>query len=376
MAKRKIILVTGGAGFVGSHLVDALVARGERVRVLDSLERQVHGGRRPTYLNKRADYRWGDVANRALLKKALQGVDRVFYLAAAVGVGQSMYEVDHYIQKNTTAAGIFWQTVIDLPASRRPKKMVVASSMSIYGEGAYRCARCGPTQARLRPRAQLTKRQWECRCDTCGGILRPRPTPESHPLRPTSVYAVTKRDHEELFIALGQAYQIPTVAMRFFNIYGTRQALSNPYTGILAIFSSRVLNGNPPLIFEDGRQSRDFTHVSDIVRACLLAMDKPKANYQVYNVGTGHPTTVLDVARRVQDGLHCKTGLQVVRRFREGDIRHCYGDISKIQKELGFRARMTLAAGLAELLSWVRTQRSQDRVTSAARQLHRKGLAH
>src|SRR5215831_13830558 len=243
------ILVTGGAGFIGSHLVDALVAEGQNVRVLDSLEPQVHGPRAdwPGYVSPRAEYLRGDVREPELVARALEGVDVVFHEAAAVGVAQSMYEIASYVSANSLGAAVLLEAVVAHRA--QIKRMVVASSMSIYGEGAYLDAEGRIASPGLRAEAQLEKRQWE-HLDAAGRPLRPIGTPETKPLQPTSVYAVSKRDHEELFLSVGNAYGIPTVALRYFNTYGTRQSLSNPYTGVIAIFSSRLLNGNRPVIFE------------------------------------------------------------------------------------------------------------------------------
>ena len=266
------ILVTGGAGFVGSHLVDALLARGHIVRVLDNLDPQVHGstGRPNGHLNRDAEFHHADVRDLAAVRRAVEGVEVVFHLAAAVGVGQSMYRIRDYVDVNSLGGANVLQAVIDRKS--RVEKLVVASSMSIYGEGAYRCGTCGPVHPSLRPREQMRERQWEARCPSCGAEVASIPTPETKPLLPTSIYAVSKRDHEEMFVCCGNAYGIPTVALRYFNIYGPRQSLSNPYTGAAAIFSSRLLNGNAPLIFEDGQQTRDFVHVSDIVAGTILAL--------------------------------------------------------------------------------------------------------
>jgi dTDP-L-rhamnose 4-epimerase len=367
------VLVTGGAGFVGSHLVDALLSRGEEVRVLDCLDPQVHGpgGVRPGYLGPDAELRVADLRDRDALRSALEGIEVVFHLAAAVGVGQSMYEIERYVSMNSLAAAVLLEEI--LQCRDRIRKVVVASSMSLYGEGAYRSVDGELFQPGLRPEAQLAARRWEP-LDDQGRDLQPVPTPESKPLHPTSIYAVTKRDHEEMFLSIGQAYGIPTVALRYFNIYGTRQALSNPYTGVVAIFSSRLLNRHPPLIFEDGHQTRDFIHVSDVVRANLLALDRDEADGRVYNVGTGRPTSVQLVAATLAKELDFREPPQVVHKYRAGDIRHCFADTACIQRELGFRAQVSLEEGVRELLQWLRDQPAEDRVDQAAGELEARGL--
>ena len=367
------ILVTGGAGFIGSHLVDALLARGHSVRVLDSLDPQVHGPKheRPAYLHPDAELQLGDVRDHDAVRRALDGVEVVFHEAAAVGVGQSMYEIERYVSVNTLGAAVLLEELVEHRAQLR--RVVVASSMSIYGEGAYRDPDGQLVYPKLRPNAQLEARRWDF-VDAAGRPLTPAPTPESKPLVPTSVYAVTKRDHEELFLSVGAAYAIPTVALRYFNVYGTRQALSNPYTGVIAIFSSRLLNGRAPMLFEDGLQSRDFTHVSDIVGANLLAMERDAAVGGVYNVGTGRSTSVLEIAETLAREIGVAKAAEVVGRFRAGDIRHCYADVSAAARDLGFEAKTSLETGMRELLAWLRTQSAEDRVDQARKELDSRGL--
>ena len=370
------VLVTGGAGFVGSHLVDALITRGDRVRVLDSLEPQVHGpdGQPPAYWNARAELVRGSVTDPGVVAHALEGIDVVLHQAALVGVGQSMYDIARYCQVNTGGAGVLLEAIVQRRA--RIRKVLVASSMSVYGEGAYRTPK-GETRApRLRERDRLERGEWEMRDLTTGAPLAPIPTSESKPLQPTSVYAVTKRDHEELFLTVGYAYRIPTVALRYFNIYGERQALSNPYTGVAAIFCSRVLNGQPPIVFEDGEQSRDFVHVSDVVQANLRALETDRADYQAVNVGTGRPTTVRQVADAILDALDARNvAPTVLGTFREGDIRHCYADITLARTLLGYEPRVAFADGMRQLVAWVRGQRAVDRFDQAHEQLVARGLA-
>ncbi len=367
------ILVTGGAGFVGSHLVDALLREGHAVRVLDNLDPQVHGegGRRPEHLSPEAELVQADVRERAAVARALEDVEVVFHQAAAVGVGQSMYQMEHYVSVNAVGAAVLLEEIV---ARRdRIRKMVVASSMSIYGEGAYRTASGQVVYPTLREEVDLAAQRFEP-IGPDGQPLAPVPTDEDKPLRPTSIYAITKRDHEEMFLSVGAAYGIPAVALRYFNIYGTRQSLSNPYTGVMAIFSSRLLNRNRPLIFEDGLQSRDFVHVSDIVRANLLALEKDEAAGRVYNVGTGRPTTVLRVAEALAEQLDFSEPPEVVGKYRAGDIRHCVADISRARRELGYEPRVSLEEGMRELLAWLRTQKAADHVAQAALELEERGL--
>jgi dTDP-L-rhamnose 4-epimerase len=368
------VLVTGGAGFVGSHTVDALLARGHEVRVLDNLEPQVHGAtdRPPDHLSRECEFVRGDVRDRDAVRRALEGVDAVLHLAAAVGVGQSMYEIERYVTANSLGAAVLLEAALERRDHLR--RLVVASSMSIYGEGAYRDAEGAPALPGLRPDEQLARRAFEC-LDGRGRPLRPVPTPEDKPLRPTSVYAVTKRDHEELFLVIGAAYGIPAVALRYFNIYGSRQALSNPYTGVMAIFSSRLLNGHAPLLFEDGRQTRDFVHVTDIAQANVLALEREGVAGGVYNVGTGQPTSILQVAETLAKELGFPEPPEISGKFRAGDIRHCFADVSRAGAELGYAPRVALHEGVAELLAWLRTQSAEDRVAGAAAELERRGLA-
>ena len=365
-------LITGGAGFIGSHLVMRLLERGDDVVVLDSLDAQVHGGAEPN-LPEGVRFVAGDVGDADRVDKALAGVDHVVHLAAAVGVGQSMYEIARYVQQNTLATAVFLERLVrsDSP----PARLVVASSMSIYGEGEYECDEHSAVAPPPRTEERLLAREWEVPCPQCGRDLRPIGTRESKPLVPTSIYAITKRDHEELCLVTGAAYGIPTVALRFFNVYGPGQALSNPYTGVAAIFASRLLNGRPPLIFEDGRQSRDFTHVSDIVEGILLALVSENAVGHAVNLGTGHPTTVDEVAAALAAGLGVELDPERTDRYRAGDIRHCYADPSRAQELLGFEAHVGLEDGMRVLVSWLADQEADDRVDHATGELLAHGLA-
>lgn len=362
-------LVTGGAGFIGSHIVDALVGEHE-VMIYDNFEPQVHK-REPDYLNTDAALIRADIRDNETLKSAVMDADIIFHQAAMVGVGQSMYQIERYVDVNTLGTA----KLLDILANEEHdvKKLIVASSMSIYGEGAYECEDCGVTYPSLRSEEQMKSRQWEMVCPECGRIVTPVPTDEDKPLQPTSIYAVSKKDQEEMSLTVGRAYGIPTVALRYFNTYGPRQALSNPYTGVCAIFSSRIKNNNPPIVFEDGLQTRDFTSVHDIAAANLLVMENSHADYEVYNVGTGMPVSILKIAETLA-GLYGKDlKPEVVNRFRQGDIRHCYADISKICG-IGFEPAVSFEDGMRGLVAWGETQDAEDRSDVAYEELKEKGL--
>ncbi len=365
------ILITGGAGFIGSHLADDLLHRGHRVRALDNLSPQVHGEgtERPPSLNSEIDLVVGDIRDASCGRRALAGVDAVYHLAAAVGVGQSLYEIEQYTATNNLGTAVLLQEL-----SRRPvQRLVVASSMSLYGEGLYRAADGTLVEHADRSLEQLRRADWEPR-DASGEPLTPVPTPETKAPALTSVYALSKFDQERLCLITGRAYGIPTVALRFFNVFGTRQALSNPYTGVLAIFASRLLNGNAPLIFEDGLQRRDFVSVYDIVRACGLALDAPLAAGKAINVGSGRSISVLEVGNLVRNALGKDIEPEICGKYRVGDIRHCLADITLARDVLGYEPAVTLEDGLVELSEWLRDQAAEDRVAEASRELAARGL--
>jgi dTDP-L-rhamnose 4-epimerase len=371
------VLITGGAGFVGSHLADALAQAGHEVVLFDNLEPQVHGedGNRPPYLDPAHRLERGDIRDPDALVPLVRQADVVFHLAAMVGVGQSMYQMRRYTDVNAMGMATLLEVLTTERSHHQVRKLLVASSMSLYGEGAYICDQCGQVAPRLRPIDQLQAGDWEARCPTCTVELRPVPTTEDKPLYPTSIYAINKRDHEEMSLAFGHAYGLPAVALRFFNIYGSRQALNNPYTGVAAIVSGRMLAGQRPTIYEDGLQQRDFVHVSDIVQACRLAMDNPAADYQVFNVGTGQPVSVLRVAELVGRELGWSGGFDVVHKFRAGDIRHCFADISRIRQAIGYEPRLRFEDGVRELVAWVGQQHGiQPSSADAHLQLAAHGL--
>ncbi|ODS38355.1 MAG: nucleoside-diphosphate sugar epimerase [Candidatus Altiarchaeales archaeon WOR_SM1_79] len=366
------VLVTGGAGFIGSHLVDKLVEDGHDVKIFDNLDPQVHQYGKPSYLNPRAEFIRGDIRNDDDIRAAIEDIEVIFHDAAAVGVGQSMYEIQHYVDVNTHGTS----KLLDILANEEHsvKKIIVASSMSIYGEGAYECNNCGVVYPRLRSEEQLKAGEWEVKCTGCNKEAKPIATLENKPLHPTSIYAITKRDHEEMCLIVGKAYGIPTVALRYFNVYGPRQSLSNPYTGVCAIFSSRIKNGNPPLIFEDGLQTRDFVSVYDIVRANILVMENSSANYEVFNVGTSNPKSILEIANLLISLYKSNLKPKIVQEYRRGDIRHCYADISKIKSKLGYSPMITFEKGMKELVAWGFKVEAKDYMENAHMELINRGL--
>src|SRR5215471_1158337 len=369
---KKNILVTGGAGFVGSHLVDALLAAGHVVRVLDNLTPQVHGEDIPDYLSPEAELICGDVRDSAAVHDALDGVEVVFHLAAAVGVGQSMYEIAQYVGANTQGTAVLLQEL--LSRRSRVEKLVLASSMSVYGEGKYLCAQCGQTAPALRSLAQLRSKQWEMLCPSCGEPLTPIPTDESKPLQSSSIYSLSKRSQEEMCLLFGRTYGLPVVALRYFNIYGPRQALSNPYTGVAANFASRLLNGCSPLVFEDGRQLRDFLNVEDAVQAAQLAMEHSSADGHALNAGSGEPISIREVAEQLGQTLGTDVPPELTGKYRSGDVRHCFADISAARALLGYAPKVRFAAGVRKLVQWLREQQPQDRAAEAVAQLSSFGL--
>jgi dTDP-L-rhamnose 4-epimerase len=365
------VLITGGAGFIGSHVADLLLAKGYSVRLLDSLAPQVHADQqRPSYLNSEAELIVGDVRDAEAVQRALHGVDAVLHLAAAVGVGQSMYEIVNYTEINEVGTAVLLEALAKRPVAR----LVCASSMSIYGEGFARTADGSSVAPPDRSLDQLRRGQWEL-IDERGGPLTPVPTPEDKPLSLSSIYALNKYAQERMCLIAGRAYNIPTVALRFFNVFGTRQALSNPYTGVLAIFASRILNGKPPLVFEDGLQKRDFVHVTDVAEACALALETDRGVGDAFNVGSGQSRTILSIAEdlaRIMGRLDLKA--HVIGKYRVGDIRHCFADVTKAREVLGFQAGMEFQTGMQELAEWLGGQVAKDSVDQATDELVRRGL--
>ncbi len=369
--KAKRVLITGGAGFVGSHTADALVKAGHEVRIFDNLTPQVHHGKEP-YIPDGAEFVFGDVRDPSKLSSAVRDADVIYHFAAAVGVGQSMYQISEYTATNNLGTANLLQAILDTRAT--PEKMVVASSMSIYGEGKYLCRECGEMAPQPRPIEQLKAKTWESICPTCGESLMPVPTREDKPLQCTSIYALSKKDQEEMALLFGRTYQIPVVALRYFNIYGTRQSLSNPYTGVCAIFASRLMNRKSPVIFEDGQQMRDFVSVHDIVQANLLAMKNSGADGKALNIGAGDPVTIREVAAALSDALGVAAPADITGKYRAGDVRHCFADITLASELLGYHPQTRLQEGVQELVAWLESQQAKDSVDHAMQQLSVHGL--
>jgi len=348
------VLVTGGAGYIGSHLVDALVASEYEVTVLDNLEPQVHrSGTWPSYANPKATYVRGDVRDRAMFEPLVLASDAVVHFGAAVSVGQSMYQIDRYVDVNTRGTAL----LLDILVNRKHdvRKVIVASSIGVYGEGAYRCATHGVVAPTIRPEQQLAARDWEQHCPVCGQHVASIPTPEDKALYRDNIYSMTKYHQEEMVLLIGKTYGIPAVAPRFFNVYGPRQSLSNPYAGVAAIWLSRLLNGKQPVVFEDGGQLRDFVSIHDVVDCLVLMLEKPGADYLPVNVGSGEMVTILQIAELLNRLLGTSIEPHVTQTGRKFDIRHNTADIACARTTLGFAPRVSLDEGFSELIEWAKT---------------------
>lgn len=361
------VLVTGGAGFIGSYTVDLLVEKGFDVVILDNLETQVHANKKPDYLNLKAKFVLGDVTNPDTWKNILKDVDAVIHLAAMVGVGQSMYQPVRYLDVNTLGTAKFYETLLlRQELKKRIQKIIVASSMSIYGEGAYKCKNCGIVYPGLRSKKQLEENDWEIHCPKCAEYVESIPTSEEKPLLNLSTYALSKYDQEKMALNYGFALNIPTTVLRYFNVFGPRQSLNNPYTGVCAIFSSRIKNGNSPIIYEDGKQTRDFIYVEDIARANILCLEKFN-DVDSFNVGSGVPTTILKIAKTLIELHESHVQPKMTEEFRIGDVRHVFSDVSKIKK-LGFVAKVSLKEGFDRFIEWGETQKAVDKFEEAEKE--------
>lgn len=366
------ILVTGGLGFIGGHLAEELAGSGHDIVVLDSLESQVHSNQSVLRLPPGVTVVKRSVSSIGALKEVMHGVDVAYHFAAQVGVGQSMYDIPRYVDTNIGGTGQLLQSIIDMGGGL--KRLVVAASMSSYGEGAYSCSNCGVVHPPLRSTEQLVSGSWEVNCPRCKRVATPVATPEDKPMNCNSVYALTKRVQEELCLLLGKTYGIPVVSLRFFNAYGPRQSLNNPYTGVCAIFQSRIKNGVSPIVFEDGQQTRDFVSVHDIVRACTSLLSTSAADYESLNIGSGQPTTIEGIAKLLSELHHSGISPMVTNQFRKGDVRHCFADISKARRTIGFDPSVKLVEGLSELVEWGQSVSALDRFSQAYNELESHGL--
>jgi len=369
------ILVTGGAGYIGSHLVDALVARDYHVTVLDNLEPQVHrSGRWPSYANPKAKYVQGDVRDRSVFEPLVLGAQAVVHFGAAVSVGQSMYQIDRYVDVNTRGTALLLDILVN--TKHKVEKVLVASSIGVYGEGAYECATHGAVAPTIRSEQQLAARDWEQHCPHCGKHVKSIPTPEDKALYRDNIYSMTKYHQEEMVLLIGKTYGIPSVAPRFFNVYGPRQSLSNPYAGVAAIWLSRLLNGKQPIVFEDGGQLRDFVSIHDVVDCLVLMLEKPGADYLPVNVGSGETITILEIARLLARLLGSSIEPQITQSGRKFDIRHNTADITRARQTLDFTPKVSLDEGFSELIEWAKTTPdvAVDFFDKALQELQEKGL--
>lgn len=359
-------LVTGGAGLIGSHIVDLLIARGDEVRILDNLSKPTHLLGKPDWVPAQAEFILGDVRNRRDWERALEGVDLVFHQAAAGGF---MPEVATYFHTNAVGTALLFEVIRDMP--HPPRKVVVASSQAVYGEGKYFCDTCHePRYPAPRLDDQLIEGRWEMACPVCHNDMRPIPTDEAR-VDPRTPYAMSKYAQEMIAIHVGRAFGIPTVALRYSVTYGPRQSIFNPYTGVCSIFSTRLLNDLPPVVYEDGQQTRDFVYVEDVARANLLVADRDEANYQVYNVGTGRPTSVLRFIQLLAD-LYGKPATTIRRgEFRPGEVRHLFADNSRI-RALGWAPTVPLEEGLRRYADWITRQKDIREYFSEAEALMKR----
>lgn len=357
------ILVTGGAGFIGSFITDALIERGNTVRIFDSLETQVHPDGKPEYLNPSAEFIHGDVRNIDEFRKALSGMDTVIHCASAVGVGQSQYEIKRYTDINVGGTSNLLQLLIEKDCT--VKQILIPTSMTSYGEGLYRCDTHGDVRPGLRPVEQMEKHDWEPHCPVCKTSVEGVPIKENALRESGTIYALTKNMQEDMVMNIAPLYGIKATAFRLFNVYGPRQSLSNPYTGVTAIFLSRLKNNQSPVIYEDGKQSRDFISVHDVARAFLLALDSDAANGQVFNIGSGHRTSIADIAATLSKLTGIDVPAKITAEFRKNDVRHCFADTTKAESILGWQPTVSFEKGMEELVSWGEKQEAVDKFAEA-----------
>ena len=369
MAKRA--LVTGGAGLIGSHIVDLLVTNGWEVRVLDNLEPQTHRRGKPAWINEKAEFVHGDLRDRDTIAVALDGIDTVFHQAA---YGGYMPEIAKFVHVNSLGTAQMLEVIREkaLPV----KKIVVASSQAVYSEGAGECPEHGLVFPTVRPVEQLLKGDWQVHCPLCGVITRSVPTPENAPVGGETVYGLTKVDQERLVLLWGKQLGIPTVALRYSCTYGPRQSIFNPYTGVIAIFCTRLLNNLPPVLYEDGEQTRDLSFVEDIALANLLAAETDKLDGLPVNIGSGRGTPVREIAEQLSDALKIDFAPEINGDFRPGEMRHLISDTS-LARSAGYKPSVDLNEGIDRYIAWIRGQSDiRDYFSEASEILKNKGIVH
>lgn len=373
------VLITGGAGFIGSNLALALVGKGHQVTVLDTLSAQIHGAnpeqQSPLYLSIKDKVRFvqGSVCDQSAWRQVLSGQDAIVHLAAETGTGQSMYEIKRYVDVNVGGTAL----MLDLLANTEHdvKKVVVASSRSIYGEGKYRSQALGIVYPDARKDEDMRAGRFDPLCPQTGEPLELLATDEESKIHPSSVYGITKQNQEQMVMTVCGSIGIGATALRYQNVYGPGQSLSNPYTGILSIFSTRIKNGNGLSIFEDGKESRDFVYVDDVVEATTLALLSGAANGEVFGIGSGIPTDVLTVASMLVKHYGIEVPVQVTGSYRLGDIRHNYADLSKAHRLLGFEPKVDFNEGIRRFTAWVNSQEVQaDGYDVSIAEMKRRGL--
>lgn len=370
----KKILITGGAGFIGSHLVDVLVKKGNKVIVYDNLDSYVHKGEKlPDYLNKEIEFIKADIRDKEKLAKVIKECEIIFHFAAATGVGQSMYEISRFTGVNSYGTACLLETIIN--TKNKVEKIILSSSMMVYGEGAYKCKNCGIIYPFFRNREDLKKKIWELKCNKCNYFLISIPTSEDKPVYPSSIYAITKKNQEELLLNFGKTYKISVIILRYFNVIGPRQSLTNPYTGVVAIFLSRILNGKSPLILEDGLETRDFIHVKDVTRINLLAMENTNINYEIFNVGRGVPVSILNVANTlITFAAKQKQSPLLTYKYRLFDVRHIFANIDKIKKIFKFKPKYSFDQIIQDIITFAKKEKTEDKLILANKELQKRGL--
>ena len=377
----KKVLVTGGAGFIGSNVVNKLASKGYKVVILDNLSKQIHGDNpeksSPLYLsicsNQNIKFINGSVTSRSDWQKALVGIDAIIHLAAETGTGQSMYEIEKYIDVNIKGTAI----MLDVLANEKHtiKKIVVASSRAIYGEGRYYCNKHGNVYPNERQELDMNEGDFECKCPICGNVVELLPTTEDSKIHPTSVYGITKYNQEQLVLIVAKSLGIEAVSFRYQNVYGPGQSLSNPYTGILSIFSTQIKNGNNLNIFEDGSESRDFVYIDDVVDATILGLEIPEAANRSFNIGADKPISVMTVAETLRENFNSDIQIIISSNYRLGDIRHNYADITQAKDMLGFNPKVDFNEGMRKFCQWVNTQEVHiDRYSDSIEEMKQKGL--